>query len=49
MVFLLIFMGPKHPPTADDDVPLGRGRVILGWLTLAFVIVGFTPVPIFFS
>jgi len=49
MVFLLIVMGPNHPPTADDNVPLGLGRTILGWLTLAFVIIGFTPVPIFFS
>jgi hypothetical protein len=26
-------------------MPLGTGRIILGWLTLAFVIVGFTPTP----
>jgi Zn-dependent protease len=46
MVALLFVSGPRHPPTANDYVPLGTGRVILGWLTLAFVIVGFTPVPI---
>lgn len=46
MLLLLFLMGPKHPPTADDTVPLGAGRIILGWLTLAFVIVGFTPMPI---
>ena len=45
MLFLLILIGPNHPPTADDSVPLGTGRIILGWLTLAFVIVGFTPTP----
>ena len=45
MLTLLLFMGPKHPPTADDDKPLGTGRTILGWLTLAFLIIGFTPVP----
>ena len=45
MLMLLVFMGPNHPPTANDEVPLGRGREILGWLTLAFVIVGFTPTP----
>jgi membrane-associated protease RseP (regulator of RpoE activity) len=45
MLILLILMGPKHPPTANDDEPLGIGRHILGWLTLAFVVVGFTPVP----
>jgi membrane-associated protease RseP (regulator of RpoE activity) len=45
MLVLLIIMGPKHRPTANDNVPLGTARVILGWLTLAFVIVGFTPRP----
>ena len=46
MVVLLVLMGPRHPPTADDHVELGRGRVILGWLTLAFILVGFTMTPI---
>ncbi len=45
MIILLLFMGPRHPPTADDDVPLGAARIILGWLTLAFVVVSFTPRP----
>ena len=46
MLFLLLLMGPIHPPTADDEEPLGLGRIILGWLTLAFIVVGFTPVPL---
>jgi membrane-associated protease RseP (regulator of RpoE activity) len=45
MLLLLAFMGPSHPPTADDKEPLGTPRVVLGWLTLAFVIIGFTPTP----
>lgn len=45
MLVLLILMGVRHPPTANDNVPLGRHRIVLGWLTLAFVIVGFTPSP----
>ena len=45
MLALLIIMGPKHPPTADDDVPLGPWRVLLGWLILLFVPLGFTPTP----
>lgn len=45
MLMLLALMGPKHPPTANDDEPIGPWRVALGWLTLAFVIVGFTPDP----
>ncbi|MBC7353492.1 MAG: site-2 protease family protein [Thermogutta sp.] len=45
MIFLLGLLGPEHPPTANDEAPLGWGRVILGWLVLAFIIVGFTPEP----
>jgi membrane-associated protease RseP (regulator of RpoE activity) len=45
MIGLLAFMGPFHPPTADDEAPLGTGRTILGWLTLSFVVLGFTPNP----
>jgi membrane-associated protease RseP (regulator of RpoE activity) len=48
MLCLLMLMGPIHPPTADDNVPLGTGRIILGWLTLAFIPIGFTPTPIVF-
>lgn len=47
MVFLLVSMGTRHPPTADDRVPLGPLRIVLGWLTLSFVLIGFTPRPIF--
>ena len=46
ILILLFLMGIKHPPTKDDTVALGRGRIILGWLTLAFIIIGFTPTPI---
>jgi membrane-associated protease RseP (regulator of RpoE activity) len=45
MLMLIMFIGPNHPPTADDSVPLGTPRIILGWFSLAFVIVGFTPTP----
>ena len=45
MIFLLMLMGPAHRPTANDDVPLGTGRRILGWASLLFVPLGFTPVP----
>lgn len=45
MIFLLGLLGPEHPPTANDDAPLGLFRVILGWLVLGFIIVGFTPEP----
>lgn len=43
---LIVLFGPIHPPSADDTVPLGPVRTILGWLTLAFLLIGFTPSPI---
>jgi membrane-associated protease RseP (regulator of RpoE activity) len=47
MLGLLIFViGPLHPPTEDDSAPLGWFRIVLGWLVLAFIPLGFTPVPI---
>jgi membrane-associated protease RseP (regulator of RpoE activity) len=45
MLLLLMLMGPIHPPTSDDSVELGTTRTIIGWLSLAFVPLGFTPVP----
>ncbi len=44
MLFLVFLMGAKHPPTANDSIELGWPRLILGWGTLSFIIVGFTPV-----
>ena len=46
---LLVLIGPVHPPTANDAVSLGRGRIILGWASLPFVLIGFTPVPFYFQ
>jgi len=45
LVLILLVFGPRHPPTADDAVGLGRARTVLGWLALAFVVVGFTATP----
>ncbi len=46
MLTLLVLMGAKHPPTANDNVPLGWQRHLLGWLTLALVPLGFSPMPL---
>lgn len=46
MVILLIVMGARHPPTANDTVPIGITRHFLGWLTLSFILIGFTAKPI---
>jgi membrane-associated protease RseP (regulator of RpoE activity) len=45
MLLLLWWIGPVHPPTADDGVALGTGRIVLGWASLLFMPLGFTPVP----
>jgi len=45
MLGLLALMGPQHPPTENDDVSLGATRTVLGWLMLAYVLIGFTPRP----
>jgi membrane-associated protease RseP (regulator of RpoE activity) len=36
----------KHPPTLDDNQPLGRARVIYGILALLFFLLTFPPIPI---
>ncbi|MDO5580693.1 MAG: site-2 protease family protein [Planctomycetia bacterium] len=46
MILLVMFFGIEHPPTCDDSVALGLPRKVLGWLTLAFILIGFTPNPI---
>lgn len=46
IIFLLLLTGARHQPTANDHVPLGTVRIILGWLTLAFLLIGLTPTPL---
>ena len=46
MLMLLLLIGPNHPPTDDDNVRLGPVRTVLGWLTLGFIFLGLTPMPI---
>lgn len=46
IILLLIFFGITHPPTADDSVPIGTKRLVIGWLTMAFFIIGFTITPL---
>ncbi|HUU44261.1 MAG TPA: site-2 protease family protein [Acidobacteriota bacterium] len=40
-----IFMRPKHPPTLLDEIPIGRTRQFLGWLSFVIFILCFMPVP----
>jgi hypothetical protein len=41
MILLVLFIGPDHPPTRDDTVPLGRLRTVLGWLAILIPVLCF--------
>jgi len=41
---LFRFVGGKHPPIEDADIPLGRGRLIVGVITLIVLVLTFTTV-----
>ena len=46
LVIMIGMMGPRHPPTLDEDEQLDRGRLVLAAVALAILIVCFTPAPI---
>jgi membrane-associated protease RseP (regulator of RpoE activity) len=46
---LMRVLGRRHPPTLDDEAPVGRARVIVGVLALVVFVVCFVPDPIVFS
>jgi len=46
MVILLYLIGPGHPPTYQDQIGVGPFRKLLGWLMLAFLFLGLTPMPV---
>jgi membrane-associated protease RseP (regulator of RpoE activity) len=46
LVAMMFMVGPRHPPTLDDDVRLGPGRLMIAGLALIILIMCFTPAPI---
>lgn len=48
IVVMLLVIGPRHPSTFDEEIPLDRGRLWLAGLALVMFIVCFTPAPIYF-
>ena len=48
MIVMLIVVGPRHPRTFDEDVPLDRRRRALATFAVFMFAVCFTPVPIEF-
>jgi membrane-associated protease RseP (regulator of RpoE activity) len=45
IILVTVVLGVNHPPTADDTVPLGRTRMIIGCLSLTIPIFCFIPRP----
>lgn len=44
-LFLSLFAAAGHPRPIDDDIPIGKGRMVLGILTFILGILCFTLVP----
>ena len=45
-IFMRSFMKPAHPPALDESVRLDSGRLIIGALCLALLVLCFVPAPI---
>jgi len=46
MTVMIVLLGPRHPPTLNDDINLGPGRLAIALFALLMLIVCFTPAPI---
>jgi membrane-associated protease RseP (regulator of RpoE activity) len=46
---LMRVLGRRHPPTRNDEAPIGTARVLVGVLSLIVFVVCFVPDPIVFS
>jgi len=46
LVAMTLAMGPRHPRTIDEDVPLDRTRVWMAVVALLILVLCFTPSPI---
>jgi membrane-associated protease RseP (regulator of RpoE activity) len=46
LVAMTLVMGPRHPRTIDEDIPLDRTRIWLAVLALVVFVLCFTPSPI---
>ena len=46
LVVMLLMFGPRHPRVFDEDMPLGRGRLLLAAFAVVMFVLCFTPAPI---
>ena len=45
MIAMLVFLGPRHPRTPDEHVPLDTPRLLVAAFAAAIFVVCFTPAP----
>ena len=46
---VLRVLGMRHPPTIDDDAPIGRARMVVGAVALVVFVLSFLPNPFLFT
>ena len=46
MLVMAFFVGMRHPPVPDSEVPLDTGRKAVALLVFLMFVLCFTPVPI---
>jgi membrane-associated protease RseP (regulator of RpoE activity) len=46
IVVMLYVFGPRHPRTADEEEPIGRGRLVLALVAILILALCFMPKPI---
>ena len=46
LVVMLFLFGPRHPRVFDEDMPLGRSRLLLAAFAVVMFVLCFTPAPI---
>jgi membrane-associated protease RseP (regulator of RpoE activity) len=46
LIVMLVTIGPRHPRTLDEEIPLDRGRLLLAAIAMVMLVVCFTPAPI---
>ena len=49
VILIFVLIGFKHPPTINDQIPLGNGRKIIGWICVAIFVLCFPPLPIYIN
>lgn len=46
LLVMIVTMGPRHPPTLDDEQQLDNGRLVLAAVAMVILVLCFTPAPI---